>query len=244
MPSVADAPPSKPSPPEVVAQALRSCWERVEKEFRRFRRHADAAKTHDLRVALRRLLVAAELASALDENLLPPKLERELKGLLGALSPLRDVEIQRQALKERTLAPEAERALKRHLGRRERRERKLLARLLEDFALRKRAHAVARACATLEVEREQRSPSARLAVVGAIARRYVVFDRRRRSSHADLEHLHRVRIAFKQYRYAVELGASFLRPVPEKARDAMKAFQDRLGDLQDSVVLIDLFSRE
>ncbi len=227
----------------VVASALGSSFKHVEEELARFSGGGEDAGTHALRVGIRRFLAALELATALDEGLVPPKLERGLRRLLSALSPLRDFEIQRKALAEHELEPAVRATLDRRLRRKERDARRALRRRIAQLPHERARLSVARACATLEAM-PPRAPGAKLVVLGVVARRYVAFDRRRRmASEADLHDLHRVRVAFKKYRYAVELGAPLLRTVSGPAKKAMKAFQDQLGALQDSSVVLELFER-
>ena len=228
----------------VVGQAVRASFDHFASELRVAQQKGEKAEAHDLRVGIRRLLAALELALALDEELLPARLLRDLKRVLDALSPLRDLEIQRQALEGQELAEGTRRELTKRLARREHKVRRGLKKRVDDFPLRRSEQAVASACAVLDAGDGDRTQSATLAVVGAIARRYWAFDRRRRAaSDAGMKELHRVRIAFKKYRYVVELGAPLLKPLSEQAREAMKLFQDQLGALQDSTVVLELLDR-
>jgi CHAD domain-containing protein len=50
--------------------------------------------------------------------------------------------------------------------------------------------------------------------------------------------VHRMRVAFKKFRYSVEALAPLLPKASSKQLRAMKAFQDSMGDIQDSTVLL------
>jgi CHAD domain-containing protein len=79
--------------------------------------------------------------------------------------------------------------------------------------------------------------------LAALARRYDKFDRRRRAvTAADPGALHRARVAFKRYRYAVEVAAPLLPEPAQSIVPSMKRFQDELGAIQDATVLIDTLS--
>lgn len=230
--------------PAVVRAGLKGSFDHFAAELRSAHQQGDRAEAHALRVGIRRLLAALELTLALDDELVPERLPRDLKRVLDALSPLRDVEIQRQALEAQELPDGTRRELTKRLVRREHKVRRTLEKRVADFPLRRAEQAVTKACAVLEANEGDRTPSARLAVIGAIARRYWAFDRRRRAAaNAGMKELHRVRVAFKKYRYSVELGAPLLKPVAAPAREAMKLFQDQLGALQDSVVVLELLDR-
>lgn len=228
----------------VIASALAQSWGRVDAELERYRQDPEQTGTHDLRVGLRRLLAACELARALEPEAPPEKLTRGLKHLLGALSPLRDIEIQREGVHSHGLEPAAQESLLDWLARREKKLTKKIRRRIARFPLEATRLGMAAAGAALEVRAHDPSESAKLIILGRVAERYAAFDRRRRAAtNAGLDQLHRTRIAFKKYRYAVELGGPLLRAPGKQKRDAMKRFQDELGALQDSVVMLELFER-
>jgi CHAD domain-containing protein len=228
----------------VVGAALASSWERVEAELERYRGAPAQAGSHDLRVGMRRFLAAAEFAQLLEPEALPDKLPSRVKRLMTALSPLRDIEIQREALEKRDLVPEARQKLALWLRQHEQKLAKKVQRRLVRFPVERTRQGVAEAVAALGRPDGDSSRSAELALLGRVAERYRTFDRRRRASHDhDLHELHRTRVAFKKFRYAVELAAPLLRSLSKPRKEALKAFQDELGALQDSVVVLALFSR-
>ncbi|HWP04612.1 MAG TPA: CHAD domain-containing protein [Polyangiaceae bacterium] len=228
----------------VVGSALQTSWERVETELERYRHDPEQAGAHHLRVGMRRFLAAAEFAQLLEPEALQGKLPSRVKHLLGALSPLRDIEIQREALDKHALAPEARQAVTLWLNKHEQKLAKKLQRKMARFPVERTRQGVADAVAALMRADGDSSRSAELALLGRVAERYRSFDRRRRASHDhELHELHRTRVAFKKFRYAVELAAPLLRPVSKQRKEVLKAFQDELGALQDSVVILALFSR-
>jgi triphosphatase len=234
----------KPSAASVIGAAVRASWEHVEAELERYRRQRKEAGSHDLRVGLRRLLAALDLARALAPEALPDELTGRVKRLLRALSPLRDIEIQREAVEKRALDPETRQSLLHWLGRREKKLGKKIRHRVARFPVPKTRLGMAALAAALEERALDPTSSAYLVIVGSVAERYAAFDRRRRAaSEHDLEGLHRTRIAFKKYRYALELAAPLLRPPSKARKGALKRFQDELGALQDSVVVLELFER-
>jgi CHAD domain-containing protein len=226
----------------VIASAVRHQWARSRDEMAKAVHQGGMARVHDLRVALRRLLSALELAEAIGAPA-PDKVVRRLERALGSLSPLRDLEVERQtldgmserepALADIALALEERRAslanaLTKKLGRFQRGETE---RSLEHTASR------------LELETDSKQAVKQL-VLGGVARRYAKFDQRRRAiADADHEALHRVRIAFKKYRYAVEVALPLLPPSAERCLAAMKHFQNELGAIQDASVLLHTLHR-
>ena len=53
----------------------------------------------------------------------------------------------------------------------------------------------------------------------------------------DAEDIHRIRIAFKKFRYRVEI-LSYIEPIEDSKLEMLKMFQDQLGEIQDYEVLI------
>jgi triphosphatase len=198
-------------------------------------------EVHDLRVALRRLLAALQVAECLDVRV-PAKTAKTLEHLLRALSPLRDLEVQKQTLErlgedQPELLPIAERLEQRRSGLARR-----VGQKLDEFAPELIERSLEHTAETLETEGVV-PQVARILLLAAIVRRYVKFDRRRRAvAGSDRHALHGVRVAFKKYRYAVEIAEPLLPRQTERVLTAMKLLQDELGAIQDAGVLIDMLS--
>jgi CHAD domain-containing protein len=226
----------------VVATSVRSHWQSTGAALDKFREHGDGSGVHDLRVGLRRLMAALDLASALDAGA-SRRVQRELKTLLSALSPLRDLQVQERTLER--LGPTEPRLAEvaRELSRRRKRAARSLVQVASKFPAARCGQALVR-CAE-KLEKESSTPSAaRLLTLAAVARRYAKFDRRRRAvADTDRHALHRVRVAFKRYRYAVEIASPLLSKPAQDMVEAMKRFQGELGAIQDASVLIETLAR-
>jgi CHAD domain-containing protein len=228
---------TEPNAARVVASAVRLHWRRSQSELAKFAAHGNGAHAHDLRVALRRLLSALDLAAAFDTPA-PPKLVRRLERTLRSLSPLRDLEVEK-----RTLQSMAEHATElTDIAAELEHERAALARGLSKklgrFETAETELGLERTAKKLELEALS-SQAAKLIVLARVAGAYAKFDHRRRAvSGGDHHALHRARIAFKQYRYVVEAAMPLL--AARAARDLvlMKQFQDELGAIQDASVLL------
>jgi len=225
----------------VVASAVRTHWKRTRDELMKVCAPRVGLEVHDLRVALRRLLAALELAECLDVRV-PAKTAKALERLLSALSPLRDLEVQKQTLERLgENQPELLKIAERLEQRRAVLSRRVLQKL-DAFAPELVERALEHSAETLETEAVVPQVT-RILLLAAIVRRYVKFDRRRRAvAGSDRHALHGVRVAFKKYRYAVEIARPLLPRQAERALTAMKLFQDELGAIQDAGVLIDTLS--
>ncbi len=236
-----DAAPAVRNAARVVASAIRTHWKRTRDELMKVCSPRVGLNVHDLRVALRRLLAALELAQCLDVRV-PAKTAKALERLLSALSPLRDLEVQKQTLER--LGEDQPELLQ--LAERLEERRSVLARRvvqkLDEFAPELVERALEHCAEALETETAV-PEVARILLLAAVVRRYVKFDRRRHAvAGSDRHALHGVRIAFKKYRYAVEIARPLLPRHAERALTAMKLFQDELGAIQDAGVLIDTLS--
>jgi CHAD domain-containing protein len=226
----------------IVANSVRTHWQSARTALDTFAKEADGSGLHALRVGLRRLVAALELASALDAE--PPRpVVRDLRRLLGSLSPLRDLQVQEETLERLAASEPALTKAARELARERKRAARALAKRASRFPTERCERSLAR-CGE-QLEKDATTPSAaRLITLAAVARAYKKFDRRRRSiDRADHDALHRVRVAFKRYRYAVEIASPLFPEHAEGVIASMKRFQDELGAIQDASVLIETLSR-
>lgn len=240
--AAARSPDATPKAARVVAAALRQHWRRARDELTRAMHQGNDASVHDLRVALRRLLAALDLAAALASPA-PRKIVRRLARLLAALSPLRDLEVEKKTAESLSRRVPVLADAVAELERRRAALADVLTSKFEHFECEETERSLEAVAHRLEgaVDAEQ---VRRLLALGAVAGCYSKFDRRRRAlESADHHAIHRTRVAFKQYRYLVEVALPLLPPSAERCLGAMKHFQDELGAIQDASVLIATLSR-
>lgn len=197
-----------------------------------------AKRVHDVRVAIRRLLVALDLATSTGQT--PrPRTRRRLKRLLDGLSPLRDTEVQLKALPPlATSHPQAEelgkvlRARKRDL---EREAAKQLAKFeIEDFE--RDLQLISGALSTAEEIPPGEVLEAALA--GELAKRHLRAARDWQAASAqDPKSLHRVRLSLKGYRYALDALVPILPGAARELSARVARLQDQLGVAHDAHVL-------
>lgn len=244
MPTARSIPPTSASslPPVIpLAAMLRRQHRRWAAAGDRCRRDFSKRSVHEVRVQGRRLLALLELVRII----LPPgqvdAVAATIKSGIRQFGRLRDVQIQRQLVKSlaggrRDLEP-----LSQHLKKRESRLLKRLERATEDFdheAVDREIKDLVRALKRTASDREQASRQPRLVLAAVTAAFCWVRSLQRRVDVQRPETLHRVRIAFKRFRYMVE---SLLKEAPLISRDrvvAMRKFQTRMGDVQDLEILL------
>ena len=230
-------------PAELAAHLVES----VRKARRRYRKRLACSQqkfsekaVHELRVETRRILALLELLEALHFPQSLKKLRKTFKKRLDAFDDLRDTHVQLVLLKPLWPDfPEA-RELKKHLVKCEKR---LVSELSKKIKTTKSGRLNRQLKQIEKCLREcGKSPaaarSAGLArtLLGGAFRRVVVLRRLiRRNQPATI---HRMRVAFKRFRYTAELLQPFLPEFTELRLDRMKEFQATAGNIQDVAVLL------
>lgn len=230
---------SKPMP-SVLAAAIEEQLARVLAARRAARNEPRVRAVHDLRVAVRRLTAALELAEVLGPRL-RRRSWRALRDLLKALSPLRDAQVQVRAVAmARAPADAAAKEVLRQLRRQERALRRDTKRRLRELRLGELGRDVAGLLHAL-LHDELGDELVQQALLGELARRHLELDRRRhRFEPDDARALHRSRLALKDYRYALEVLAPLLPPSSEALRLTTSELQAELGQAHDQHVLSEL----
>ncbi len=227
-------------PLAVLSGALAERWDRFVGEVVRSRRKPTEPAIHDLRVALRRLL--AVMAAV--ESVLPGGYFRrpsgELRTHLRAFNGLRDVQVQLLAvrgLKRRfPLLARYEAFLRREQVSHARALRLEIRGIRQDPFLRSLARA--QTALTNLYGTPAASRALRAMLEGSAAAAFAkVLVRRAGLVPQDPRSIHRMRVAFKKFRYTVELSRPFLPWAGREHGRAMDAFQTALGEIQDLEVL-------
>jgi CHAD domain-containing protein len=224
----------------VLRRLLRARWQRYRQELKACQRQFSEDSVHESRVAARRLLATVELLANLTETGALHRARRALKRQLRLLAPLRDAQVRaRQAATLPAAWPDAQafgeflRQRAQHAGRRAQKgiariQIKPLARLVRRFdaALQERAH---RGAGLGDYP----------TLLATAARAHARTQRaRRRVDAARPETIHRTRVAFKKFRYMVELLAPLLPAALRRQRAALRRYQGLMGDIQDATLLL------
>lgn len=217
-------------------------------------RHRDIEPVHRARVACRRLRAVFSVFRGCFPGRASKKWRREIRRLGRALGAARDADVMISTLRG-ALKLESDPAVRpgiRRLLLRERQRRQALqagiesalrrfqgAGLPDEMALftraigrRKRAGAGAAAVADESRNRAREAGSARLDALLGFAEAV--------RNPAEIEALHRMRIAAKRLRYALEILAPILDHDFKPAIAALKELQDRLGEIHDCDVWLEL----
>src|SRR5262245_19836263 len=211
--------------------ALGVRWRKLRKEWDRTRHQYSEDAVHDLRVASRRLIAVLETLDGIRHRKEIRDCRQRVKNLLDKLSPLRDLQVQRLYISQMAARhPEVE-GFEKNLSDKEDRTASKVQRFLKGSPKLGRAIADAERHAAKTVDND--------AVRKIIDKRYrKVLTLARRIDPGGTTTIHRMRLAFKQFRYTCEVAQPIIRK--ELSKDRLKhfhSFQTMMGDIQDIEVL-------
>jgi CHAD domain-containing protein len=200
-------------------------------ELKNCRAEFSEAAVHDLRVAARRLLASLEMTRILDPHPRLQKVRSALKSLIDEFDELRDAQVMLANIADYIqdvpeLAP-----LQKDLLRQEKRLLRAAHKEVRNFDLQNLKKWISKIRFCLE---------ARLAYATA-SQRYAQIDAALPAT------IHRLRLAFKKFRYMMEIIHPFLPGFPVENLTAMHDYQSMMGEIQDAesfLHLLDLFSEK
>ena len=214
---------------DMRCQRYQDCFRLCQKEFSR-------EAVHDLRVATRRLLTMLEILETLFLGMKGRKLRREIKQQLDSLDELMDTQVQIAYVEEEMAEVDDISPFIKYLYRREASLLKQEEHTLRAISLTNQIHRLAEIRRAAE-DRLQ-VPDVRTRLIEAVDRSFSnVLHRFARIDPEETETIHRTRISFKSFRYAVELFHPLLVRYPTALLKAMNEYQGWMGDIQDIEVL-------
>jgi len=216
----------------LILAALDERWENYRRQVKTCRQEFSEEAVHDLRVSTRRFLAILDIARAIDPHPRIQKMRRFLKDQLDDLDDLRDVQVM---LVEGSETIENFLDLKSFEAHLEEQEKHLLRwarkqiNALKLSELKKRIEKISEALKKRIVE-ESFSAQLFRTVDNAYLRTmqaYVQVDASQPST------IHRLRLAFKKFRYMSEVIQPLIPDYPESHFEHMHQYQSTMGDIQD-----------
>jgi CHAD domain-containing protein len=219
-----------------LRRAFRKQCCRYRKAFKRCQRDFSENSVHELRVETRRMLALGTLLRAMWRDDRLAEIDRCLKRMFKRLSRLRDTHVQLMFVEEaQERFPELAKFHK-ALAKREVRLTRRLAASVDKFPLRRVQRLVR------SVRKNYRSRGKRTSshhnewsrVCRHLDNGFLrVTKLRSEIDPQDSVTIHRVRVAFKKFRYLVELLQSMLTGVTARQIEAMHEYQSMMGEIQD-----------
>lgn len=224
-----------------LASALQRQWKSHRRALKRCQRRFSEKSVHDSRVESRRLLAQLELLGIFAPSRLFERSRRALKRHHDLFDQLRDTQVQLCLLdKHGREFPQATKLCD-ALRRRERRCLKQVARRIRTVKtgrLKKVVAALVRQLKGARRDAESRVRE-RKAIMQAVDKAFTrVAERQRQMDPGHVASIHRMRVAFKKFRYMIEALQPLFPEISSKRLRAMHSFQTLLGDLQDTDVFL------
>lgn len=227
-----------------VQRSLQKQWKRYRKELKRCQRKFSEKAVHNSRVAARRLLATLELL----EGFLRPELVKgaraRIKEHLDIFDDLRDTQVQLVAATSLHRIFPATRQFCDWLQRREVRFRKKACALIRRNKTKPLSKLIAASEDSLvrALDKHSSTAAANL-LLRSISKAFNTTARLKQCIRlVRPKTIHRTRVAFKRFRYMVELLADHL-PADEKMLEEMQHYQTMMGDIQDADVLLQTFDK-
>jgi CHAD domain-containing protein len=185
---------------------------------------------HDLRVAMRRLLALVDFLNFFAASPALRKVRRSLKSHLDAFDALRDTQVMLLETSQRLAQlPEVE-PFHRYL---QKNEKRLLRRAQKDIEDVNSTYAKPIRAALRSIEASSAD------ILSPVDDAYhTVLGRLAMVDAANVATIHRVRIAFKRFRYSFEVVQPLLTDMPEDLPAQMHSYQTLMGEIQDAEVLL------
>lgn len=233
-----------PSALSHVRRSLQKQWKRYRKELKRCQKKFSEKAVHNSRVAARRLLATIELLEGFLQPEIIEKTRCLIKRHLDIFDDLRDTQVQLVAVSSLQATFPPARAFCDWLQKREIRFRKRACDCVKRSRTRPLAKLIAASEEAYKKQLKKRSAEeATKTLLRAINKAFFRTSRFKQRIRTDQpKSIHRTRVAFKQFRYMVELLADQLNP-DEKVLAEMQHYQTMMGDIQDAEVLLQSFDK-
>ena len=213
----------------LLLASLNARWERYNLELKNCRDEFSEEAVHDFRVAARRLLASLDLLRTMIRGAKIKRMRRILKDQLDNLDELRDAQVMLAEISENIHDLPSLRPFEEYLLRREKKLMRAARKEIKSLKigeLTKRMRKLAEAVGESQPDGLDPLP----AVDEAYAR---VIQRYGKVDPAQPVTIHRLRIAFKKFRYMVESIHPILEGFPEDRLKRMHDYQTSMGEIQD-----------
>jgi CHAD domain-containing protein len=220
-----------------LAVALVQRWDDYRVQSKTCRQEFSEEAVHDLRVAARRFMAVLDIVRAINPHPRVQKTRRFLKDQLDDLDELRDVQVMLVEISETIERLPALQPFREHL---EKREKHLLHSTLKQVQASKPSEWGKRIDKIRSaLKKESRKPDFQTSLLQTVDNAYsrAVQDYAQMDG-AQAATIHRVRIAFKKFRYMAEIVIPSLIDQPDTYFKRMHDYQSAMGDIQDVEVFL------
>jgi len=225
---------SKPDTNQLLLEALENRWKNYRMELKRCRAEFSNEVVHDLRVATRRMLALIQLLNSISPRPRLQKLTRAFKDQLDEFDDLRDTQVMLAEISETIQELPQLQSFQKHLKVTEEKMLRTLRKKIKKLETTEVTKRIRKTHESIEVEMDGDLESQIIQVVDDT---YMIT--RQRHGWVDIARtatIHRVRIAFKSFRYMVEIVHPLLNDFPIENLKRMNDYQSLMGEIQDAEV--------
>jgi len=221
---------------QLLLQALDQRWKNYRAELKRCRAEFSNEAVHDLRSAARRMLAFIRLLNSVSPRPGLQKLNRAFKDQLDEFNDLRDTQVILAEISETIQERPQLQEFQDYLQGVERRLLKTLRKKLKVIDLFDVSKRIRRMRESLKTESNDVPVSQ---ILQAVDDAFLITKHRQNwINPAQAATIHRVRIAFKSFRYMVEIINPFLQDFPSENLNQMHEYQALMGEIQDVEVIM------
>jgi len=224
------------TPNRLLLEALENRWKKYRLELKRCRAEFSNEAVHDVRVALRRLLSVMQLLNSIEQRPRLRKLRRALKGQLDEFDDLRDTQVMlAEVSRVINELPQLE-EFQSHLERSEKGLLKDLRKKIRNFDLKGITRRVRK---TRELLKAEKKTDFAAAIFRSLDDAFWIA--RQKFEQVDPAYpatIHRLRVAFKKFRYMVEIVHPLLEYFPSENLKRMHDYQSLMGEIQDADIFL------
>lgn len=218
----------------LLLDSLNTRWDRYKAELKNCRNQFSVEAVHDFRVSARRLLALIDLLRALMRDAKIKKIRRTLKDQLDNLDELRDTQVMLAGISENIQEVPPLLPFEEYLQRREIKLMRAACRKIKRLKIADLSSRIRK----LEKAIAESQPDG-LNPLTAVDEAYAsVVQRCGQVDPVQPATIHRLRIAFKKFRYMVESIHPVLEGFPSQSLKKMQAYQTSMGEIQDMEVAL------
>ncbi len=221
---------------QFLLEALDQCWKNYRAELKRCRTEFSNEAVHDLRVSARRMLAFIQLLNTISPRPRLQKLNRAFKDQLDEFDQLRDTQVILAELSETLQELPQLQEFHRYLQEVEKGLLKTLRKKLKVIDLFDVSKRIRRMRESLKAESDSHLT---LPVFQAVDDAFLATKQRQNwITPTAATTIHRVRIAFKTFRYMVEIVHPLLNDFPSENLKQMHDYQSLMGEIQDIEIIM------
>ena len=221
---------------QFLLEALDHRWKNYRGELKRCRAEFSNEAVHELRIASRRMLALVRLLNSISPRPRFKKLNRAFKDQLDEFDDLRDTQVVLAEISETLHELPQLQEFQAHLHRVEKGLLKTLRKKLRVIDLFEVSKRIRRIRESLKTEL---TGDFVLQALQSVDDAYLITRQRRNwVNPAQASSIHRVRVAFKTFRYMVEIVHPLLPHFPPENLKSMHHYQSLMGEIQDVEIIM------